>query len=389
MEIRQYWLLFRKWMWLLILGGVLGGAAAYLFSMRLPTIFQTTTRVMVSRVSGQDQSDYYSIYSDIQLSKTYKNLFASGPVLQTLSDQLGYQVSKDAVEVIQVPDSSLLDVTVSGGDAVRTAEIANKLVDVFISYNETLQARRYEASEQTLQNQITQVEAQIDRLQDEMSQSNANTEKLQEEQQEEQDHQQLSELQAQLDSTESEIINVEADLVLFFPTPMPTSTPETYFSSTPTPVPTPTLSPAALVDYKETQNRLDKLQTLRNLYKNAYANLLVLGSSSEVGNNPGNNPNYPSSQNRRDQLQTSLLLYQQIYTSLLNNYETVRLARLQNTPNVVQIEPAKVPSTPVQPKPIGNAMQGIVIGIFVMGAVAFMIEYLDDTRCGLPSFYDK
>ncbi len=372
MEIRQYWLLFRKWLWLLILGGVLGGAAAYLFGMRLPTIFRTTTRVMVSRVSSQEQPDYYSIYGDIQLAKTYQNFIASGPVVQTLSDQLGYQVSSNHIRVKQVPDSSLLDITVSNGDAVRTAEIANKLVDVFISYNETLQAGRYEASEQTFQNQIAQVEAQISSLQGEMSQSNIITEKLQEEQLEEQYQQQLSELQAQLYLTESEIINVEADLVLFFPTPMPTSTPETYFSSTATPVPTPTLSPAAMIDYKETQNRLDKLQTLRNLYKNAYANLLVLGSSSEGGNNP-------SSQNRQDQLNTNLLLYQQIYTSLLNNYETVRLARLQNTPNIVQIEPAKVPSTPVQPQPMRNTMQGVVMGIFVMGAVAFLIEYLDDT----------
>ncbi len=371
MEIRQYWLLLRKWLWLLILGGVLGGGAAYLFSMRLPTIFQTATRVMVSRVSGQAQSDYYSIYGDIQLANTYRNLIASGPVLQNLSDQLGYQVSRNAVGVKQVPDSSLLDITVSGGDAVRTAEIANKLVDVFISYNETLQASRYESSEQTFQNQIAQVEAQISRLQDEMAQSNVTTEKLLEEEYQ----QQLSELQAQLDSTEAEIINVEADLVLFFPTPMPTSTPETYFSSTATPVPTPTLSPVAMVDFKETQNRLDKLQTLRNLYRDVSVNLQVLGSSSEDGNNPNN----PSNLNRRDQLNTNFLLYQQIYTSLLNNYETVRLARLQNTPNIVQIEPAKVPSTPIQPQPMRNAMLGVVSGIFIMGAVAFLIEYLDDT----------
>ncbi|MFC2053440.1 polysaccharide biosynthesis tyrosine autokinase [Chloroflexota bacterium] len=368
MEIRQYWYLFRKWWWLLVLGGVLGGAAAYLFSMRLPTIFQTTTRVMVSRVSSYDQPDYYSIYGDIQLAKTYQNLFTSSPVLQAISDQLGYQVTQDAIGVKQVPDSSLLDITVSNSEAARSAEIANELVDVFISYNETLQASRYEASEQTFQNQIAQVEAQISRLQDEMAQSNVTSEILLEEEYQ----QQLSELQAQLITTEAEIINVEADLVLLFPTPIPTSTPETYFSSTPTPIPTPTLSPAAMVDYKETQNRLDKLQTLRNLYKDAYANLLVLGSSSEEENNP-------PSENRQDQLQTSFFLYQQIYTSLLNNYETVRLARLQNTPNVVQIEPAEVPSKPIQSQPSRNIALGFVSGVLIMGAVAFLIEYLDDT----------
>jgi len=375
MEIRQYWMLFRKWWWLLVLGGVLGGIAALLFSMRMPTIFQTTTRVMVSRASGQDQSDYISIRDDIRLAETYKILFSSDPVLQILSDQLGYLVTEDQVEVEQVPDSSLLDIIVSNGDTVRTAEIANNLVDVFIAYNETLQSSRYEFSEQTLQNQIAQVEAQIANLEQGIFQTTEKTEELQAEQLAEEDQLRLTDLITQLEQSEAEIIKVEEELELFFPIPLPTTTPVSRWSATATPVPTPTLAPTALVEYKETQNQLDQLQTLRNLYKDAYSNLLVLGSSSAGWNNPNN----PANQNRQDQLQTSLLLYQQIYTNLLSNYESVRLARLQNTPNVVQIEPAEVPSTPIQPQPIRNAMLGIVSGVLIMGAVAFLIEYLDDT----------
>jgi len=368
MEVKQYWLILRKWMWLIILGGILGGLISYFYTLRLPSIYQATTRVMVSRVSSPDVSDYYSIYSDIQLAKTYQNLFVSGPILKTLSDQLGYQVSKNQVSVELVPDSSLLDISVLSAEPARTAEIANQLVDVFISYNDKLQASRYEASENTFQNQIAQVEEQITRLQEEMVQSSLTTEQLLMEEYQ----QQLSELQEQLDSTEAEIINVEADLILFFPTPLPTSTPESSFSPTATPVPTPTLSPAAMVIYKETQNRLDKLQTLRDLYKNAYGNALVLGSNSEEGHNS-------AKQNREDQLQTSLLLYQQIYTSLLNNYETVRLARLQNTPNVVQIEPANSPSNPKKPQRSRFILIGIVIGAMLSGGIALFIEYLDDT----------
>jgi capsular exopolysaccharide synthesis family protein len=330
---------------------------------------------MVSRVSSQDQSDYYSIRDDIRLAETYKNLFTSSPVLQILSDQLGYLVTEEKVEVKQVPDSSLLDIIVSNGDPQHAAEIANQLVDVFIAYNETLQSSRYEFSEHTLQNQITQVEAQISSLEQGIFQTTEKTEELQTEQRAEEDQLRLTDLITQLEQSEAEIIKVEEELELFFPIPLPTTTPVSRWSATATPIPTPTLAPTALVEFKETQNQLDQLQTLRNLYKDAYSNLLVLGSSSEAGNNPNN----PANQNRQDQLQTSLLLYQQIYTSLLNNYETVRLARLQNTPNVVLIEPAKVPSAPIQPQPIRSAMLGVMIGIFVMGAVAFLIEYLDDT----------
>ncbi|MCJ7434413.1 MAG: polysaccharide biosynthesis tyrosine autokinase, partial [Anaerolineales bacterium] len=72
-------------------------------------------------------------------------------------------------------------------------------------------------------------------------------------------------------------------------------------------------------------------------------------------------------------------LYQHIYINLLNNLEAIRLARLQNTPNVVQIESAVVPARPVRPRPVVNTGLGAVVGLLLAGGIAFLIEYLDDT----------
>ena len=58
------------------------------------------------------------------------------------------------------------------------------------------------------------------------------------------------------------------------------------------------------------------------------------------------------------QQQQQMQVYQQIYLSLLNNLEEIRLARLQNTPNVVQIEAAVVPESPVRPRPVLNTILG-------------------------------
>jgi capsular exopolysaccharide synthesis family protein len=79
------------------------------------------------------------------------------------------------------------------------------------------------------------------------------------------------------------------------------------------------------------------------------------------------------------QVQTNLTLYQDIYGTLLNNYETVRLDRLRNTPTLMQIEQAQVPSTPFQPKPVRNALLGGVLGLVLCVGVIFLINYLDDT----------
>jgi uncharacterized protein involved in exopolysaccharide biosynthesis len=51
-------------------------------------------------------------------------------------------------------------------------------------------------------------------------------------------------------------------------------------------------------------------------------------------------------------------LYQQIYQSVLSNLETVRLARMENTPNVVQIEAAAIPEKPVKPRKLVNTVLG-------------------------------
>lgn len=370
MEIKQYFLLVKKWLWLLIAGGVIGVIIGYFVSATQPVVYQTFTEVMVSRGLDQDNAGYY-YYNELQLAKTYSQLINTKPVLDILSERLGYNVSQGQISVRQVQDSLVLDVYVTDSNAQRTAEIANSLIDVFIDYNESLQTSRYEASESSLQAQINQVQSQIANLQAQIESNLEITQQIQEQEFEQATQERLNELKLQLDLTEADIIKSEERLASFFPVPLPASTPISRWSPTPTAIPTPTLSPENLVAYKEEQNRLDQLQTLRDLYKQTYANLLVSG---QAGTATGG-----TSQARYDQLQAALTLYQQIYSNLLNNYEAVRLSRLRSTPNVVQIQPAAVPSRPIRPQPMRGAAMGGVLGIFLVGAVAFLIEYLDDT----------
>ncbi len=370
MEIKQYLYLIKKWAWLLLLGAAVGGVIGYFYSASQPVVYQTSTKIMVSRGLDQDSSSYY-FYNEIQLAKTYSQLINTDPVMRKLSETLGYTVRSSQIKVNQVVDSLVLDLVVTDGNAERTAEIANTLVDVFIAYNESLQTSRYEASEYSLQAQIDQVQAQISSIQDELTFTLAQSQEVQKQEQEAALQKRLEELKLQLDQTEADIIRSEDALAAFFPLPAPTATPASRYSPTPTPIPTPTLSPEDQVAYKEEKNRLDQLQTLRNLYKQTYANLLVMGNTDSGGN--------INNQARQNQLNATLTLYQQIYSNLLNNYEAVRLARLRSTPNVVQIEPAYIPGRPIRPQPTRDATMGAVLGLFLLGAVIFMIEYLDDT----------
>ena len=220
MEIRQYLLLARKWAWLLILGGLLGGTVSYIFSKLQPDLYQTSTKIMVS--AAQDQSNqysYYSAYNDIQLAQSYAQIINTEAIMQLLSDKLGYPVG--GVGVQSKPDSQVIVLTASDGDPKRAAEIANTVVDVFIEYIGTTQDKRYKETEDSLKAQIAQVEAQITTLQSQMSQVSESTLETQKQQMEEQSKR-IEELLA---STNNEAIQIETQLDTFIPTPAVTNTP--------------------------------------------------------------------------------------------------------------------------------------------------------------------
>src|SRR6185295_15739654 len=96
----------------------------------------------------------------------------------------------------------------------------------------------------------------------------------------------------------------------------------------------------ALLDQKKA--RLEQIKSILVLYQQSYNDLIVYGKAM---------PGAASvSYSQLALLRTTQTLYQQIYVSVLSNLESVRLTSLQNTPNVVQIEPAEAPQDPIRPR---------------------------------------
>jgi len=81
----------------------------------------------------------------------------------------------------------------------------------------------------------------------------------------------------------------------------------------------------------------------------------------------------------RDRLETTLAQYRQTYASLLQSYEQVRLAEAQSTSNLVQVEPAVIPLSPIRPRVMQNALLAAVVGLMLAAGVVFLIEALDDS----------
>ncbi|MBN1304057.1 MAG: polysaccharide biosynthesis tyrosine autokinase [Anaerolineales bacterium] len=337
MEIKEYLTLARRWWWLLIVGPVLGAAVGYTISHYETPIYQSSTSVMVSSTTNGIAATPYAIYTDQQLAETYVLILTTQPIIDGSSEKLGYPVREGQISAQQVQDTQIIKITVEDPDPARAAEIANMLVAVLIEQNAKLQTGQFAASDETLQKQIEQVEQMIAGYQADLD--NLSTQTVVE---------QISQVETQLQPLQEEASQIQQEIALL----------------------SPAYSQEKKVKVAELQARLDQITPLLDLYQQIYTNLVVLGNPGASGANEGA---------RLVQLQSTLELYQQIYINLINSREAIRLARLQNTPNVVQLEQASTPVKPVRPRPVDYIGMTAMIGLALAAGAAFLVEYLDDS----------
>ncbi len=337
MDIRKIINIFKRWVWLLILGGVLAGVGGYIVSSRQTPVYQASTRFVVLR-AAQTTYDYYSYLDSQQLISTYAQLLSTEGLLQQASEVLGFPVIKGQATAQQVGETQFVQLIVTDTNPEKAAAIANGLIEVLIEQNEQLQSVRYIAAEQNIQNRIDQAETQIAILQQQIDQiSTATVEE------------QIRQVQAQMDQLQPQISDLEYVISQIDPTFATNEQKMLRF------------------DYQAT---LDQLKPILALYQQIYTNLVVVGQPSETG---------VTTSTQLDQLKTTLNLYEQIYITSIGSLESVRLTRAQNTPNVVQVERASTPKAPISPKPLQTASLSAVVGLLFAASAVFLVEYLDDT----------
>ena len=345
MELKQYFYIARKWLWLIVLGIILGGGAAFLFSNFQEPVYRSAAKALVSQPSRDQLSDF-GYYSAQQLVSTYSELLQTSPILEEVSSRLDHHVSASAISIQQVRDTNILSVAVEDDDPDRAAQIANTLIQVLVEQNETLQASRFASSEESLRSQIDVVQEQITTLQSEIASETQASRQTQ-----------ISTVEEQIAFLQDDIVEIQLEISAL------EGAGDARFTAT-------TPDPETLSKINQLQLDLEQKQGLLDLYQELYFNLVSSETSGSASTdvNPATN-----------QYQSTLALYQQIYANLLRDYEAVRLSRLENTPTVVSVEPAVPDYQPIRPKPVTNTLLGTVVGLMIAGGIVFLVEYLDDT----------
>jgi polysaccharide biosynthesis transport protein len=354
MELKLIFTMIRRWSWLLIIGLLIGGGAGYMLSMYQVPEYESTTKVMVMQASVNNVSPTPKI-TDEELAKTFIELLVTQPVLEATSQKVGTTVRPSQIRAQQIRNTRLLQVTVRDTNPQRAALVANTLVEVLIDQNEALQISRFSSSEETLQLQVSEIEEELERLRTGIEQrSEQSVELVRQELEEEKVL-----LEQQIFSLQAEIARLEQDIDDLTPEALPNTLP-------------PPLTFEQRNQLNEKRTQLAQKDFLLDMAKRRYFEVTTILNSNAA-------PSSQVSTSIQDLEQANLVLYQQLYSTLLSNYEAVRLARLQNTPSVVQVERAVPPTLPIQPGPLRNIVLGAFIGLLATGALAFTLEYLDDT----------
>ena len=353
MELKLIGQMLRRWSWLLVIGILVGGGIGYAISIYQTPEYLARTKILVMEPLGDNASNVNNL-NDKELAETYMQLLTTQPILESVSQKVGVKVRDTQIKATRVRDTGLLEVSVRDTDAQRAALTANVLVEVLIEYNEALQKSRFSSSEQSLELQVSEIKSELGRLESNVEQKSEQT--LEEQRQTVE--QKKTELEQQIFTLQGEIARLQQDI--------DDLTPEALPNQLPAPL---TLEQRNQLNEKRTQLAQKEFQL--DLAKESYSRLAApTGTAAQNVQDPTNLQNLE---------QANLELYRQLYSTLLSNYEAVRLARLQNTPNVVQVEKAMPPTIPIQAGPLRNIILGAVIGLLLTGTVAFILEYMDDT----------
>lgn len=138
MALKDYWHLFRKWFWLILLAGVVAGAGAYWLN---PPRYQSRVLIAVGDYMRSPSPDRNDILAGIQLAETYAVIATTPDVLRPATQAAGVRVENSSrqIEATVIPDTSILAIGVTHEDPALAVRLANEIASELMSRSPALQ----------------------------------------------------------------------------------------------------------------------------------------------------------------------------------------------------------------------------------------------------------
>jgi capsular exopolysaccharide synthesis family protein len=144
MNLREYLRIGRRWWWLVTLGCVLAGSAAFLLTTQMTPVYRARAVLLVNQVQNPSSVTYQDILGSQQLTKTYSELVTTSVNLERSVQKLGRPeftatVLQGKVNASAVSATQLIEITAEDADPATAALIADTVANTFPQYIEEAQ----------------------------------------------------------------------------------------------------------------------------------------------------------------------------------------------------------------------------------------------------------
>lgn len=135
-ELRRYFLVLRKWFWLVILTIALSAGSAYFYSLNQPALYQSSTTIMVGQFVNQANPNGGDLGIAYWLAQTYVLVVKQEPTMQATINALKLNMDWGAlarkVSASTVGQTQLFQVNVTDTDPKRAKLIADEVAHQLI-----------------------------------------------------------------------------------------------------------------------------------------------------------------------------------------------------------------------------------------------------------------
>jgi len=166
MEIRQYFNLVWRWLWLILLGAVVAGGTAFLVSRAQEPIYQATAVLLITEGDVAGGNDFTAFQLSERLAKSYIERLNNYEVLAEAIANVGVDLDpddlrEDFLQVKLLNNSQLIELSVEHPDPQTAAALANEIPTVFAKRNMAQQLQRFSSSKSNLETELSQIEAEL------------------------------------------------------------------------------------------------------------------------------------------------------------------------------------------------------------------------------------
>ena len=168
MELKEYILPLRKWWWLILAATLVATVSSFWVTRQQAAIYQTRTTVMIGNSINNPNPTGYDYYQAQQLATTYADIVKRDNVRLATMAALGLS-SLPRYSARTVPNTQLIEITVTDTDPARAQAVARELVTQLIALSPSADNGDTQKRRAFINGQLNDLEAKIQETQAEIA----------------------------------------------------------------------------------------------------------------------------------------------------------------------------------------------------------------------------